>query len=154
MAIEPIVSWKAPSHIHMEKGQDWYWAVGIITLAIAIVCFIFGNVIPGVFVIVASVALVLHASQPAKTLDCAVNDRGIAVGDTLYPFLDLDSFCIPHDHEPAKLLLKSRKLFMPIIVVYIEDRDPEEIRQALLNYIAEETHRESLIKLFLERLGF
>ncbi len=154
MAIEPIVSWKAPSHIHVEKGQDWYWSVGIIALAISVVCFIFGNIVPGVFVIVATVALVLHASQPAKILDCSVNDRGVAVGDTLYTFLDLDSFCIPHDHYPTKLLLKSRKLFMPIIVVYIEDIDPEEIRQALLKYIAEENHRESILKLLLERFGF
>lgn len=154
MAIEPIVSWKSPSHLHMEKGQDWYWAVGIITLAIAVVCFIFGNVVPGIFVIVSAVVLVIHASQPPKMLDCAVTDRGIVAGDTLYPFLELDSFCIPHDHEPAKLLLKSRKLFMPIIVVYIEDIDPEEIRQALLKYIAEENHRESIIKLLFERFGF
>jgi len=154
MAIEPIISWNAPSHFHMEKGQDWYWAVGIVTLAITVVCIIFGNVIPGIFVIVASVALVVHASHPPKLVEYSINDRGITADETLYPFLSLDSFWIPHDEQPAKILLKSRKIFMPLISINIEEVDPEVIREVLLKYIAETEHREPLLKKIMERFGF
>lgn len=154
MAIESIISWTAPSHIHIEKNQDWFWGVGIVSLAISVACFLFGNVIPGVFVIVAAVALVLHAASPAHELVCHINDRGIVIGDTLYPFLDLDSFWIAHDVEPAKILLKSRKLMMPLIVIFTGDADPEKIRAVLLKYIAETEHREPFLKLLLEKLGF
>ena len=154
MATEPLISWNAPQHFYVEKRPDWYWAVGIITLALAAVCIIFGQIIPGIFVIVAAMALVLHASRPPRTVYYEVNDRGIVIHDTLYPFLSLESFWIPHDELPPKLLIKSRKLFMPLIVIMIDEVDPDSIREVMLRYIAETEHREPFLKHVLERFGF
>ncbi|MFA6458901.1 MAG: hypothetical protein WCV79_00675 [Candidatus Paceibacterota bacterium] len=154
MATQALISWKAPEHLHLTKNPDWYWGVGIVSLTITVVCFIFGQIIPGIFVIVATSALVLHAANPPKEEIYEINDRGIVIGDTLYPFLTLDSFSIPHDHFPPKLLLKSHKTFMPLMVIYIEEADPEEVREILLKYISETEHHESIFKHLLERLGF
>jgi len=154
MAIESLISWNAPAHLYVEKKPDWFWAVGIITLALAVTSFLFGEVITGIFIIVAALALVIHASHPPNEVRYEVSDRGIAFDDALYPFLTLDSFWIPHDELPPKLLLKSRKLFMPLIVVYIDGVDPEEVRQVLLKYIAETEHREPLLKKLMEWAGF
>jgi len=154
MATEALISWSAPAHFYVEKKQDWYWVVGIITLAIAAVCILFGAIIPSIFVIVAAVALVLHSSHPPRHLYCEINDRGIIVDKTLYPFLSLDSFWIPHDEYPHKLILKSRKLLMPLFVIYIDEVDPEDVREILLKYIAETEHHEPFLKHLLERFGF
>lgn len=154
MATEALISWNAPTHIHFEKKPDWFWVVGIITLALAAVTFIFGQVITGIFVIVAATALVLHASVPAKISYYEINDRGIIANDVLYSFLTLESFWIPHDETPPRIILKSRKLFMPLIVIYIEEVDPESIREVLLKYIAETEHHEPFLKHVLEGLGF
>jgi len=154
MAIEALISWNAPAHLYTEKRPDWYWIVGIITVALAATAFIFGEVITGIFVIVAAATLVIHASKPAPIVTCEVNDRGVRFGDTLYPFLSLDSFCIPHDEPVAKILLKSRKLLSPFIVIYIDEVDPEDVRAVLLKYIAETEHHEPFLKHILEWLGF
>lgn len=154
MATDALISWNAPEHLHSEKNPDWYWAVGIITLALAAVAFIFGNFVTGIFVLVAAVALVLHASQPPRTVYHEINDRGIIIHDRLYPFLTLDSFWISHEDFPQKILIKSRKLFMPFIEVFIEEVDPEKVREIMLRYIAETEHHESVIKKILERFGF
>jgi len=154
MATAPLISWNAPEHFYVEKRPDWYWAVGIVTLAIATVCFIFGNIIPGIFVLVAATALVLHASRPPRTVYYEINDRGIVVDELLYPFLSLESFWVPHDELPPKLIVKSRKTFMPLIVIYIDEVDPEHVREVMLTYIAETEHHESVLKHILERLGF
>jgi len=154
MPVTSLISWNAPEHYHVEKKPDWFWSVGIITLALAAVAFIFGNVITGIFVLVAAVALVLHASRPPRVIYHEVNDRGIVIGGTLYPFLALESFWIPHDHFPSKIIIKSRKAFMPFIVVFIDEVDPEHVREAMLQYIAETEHHESILKHLLERLGF
>ncbi|OHA17222.1 MAG: hypothetical protein A3C79_02775 [Candidatus Taylorbacteria bacterium RIFCSPHIGHO2_02_FULL_45_28] len=154
MATEALITWNAPEHLYTEKNSDWYWSVGIITLAVAAVAFIFGNVISGLFVIVAAVALVLHASSPAQIITYKINDRGIIANNVLYPFLTLESFWIPHDELPPKLIIKSRKLFMPYIIIYIDGVDPERVREVMLTYIAETMHREPLLKHVLERLGF
>lgn len=154
MATEPLISWDAPLHLHGEKKPDWYWAVGIITLALAVVAFLFGEVITGIFVIAAAAALVIHASHTPHVVHYEVNDRGLMMDEILYPFLTLDSFSIPHDEFPPRLIVKSRKLFMPFIVIYIFDEDPEEVRAVLLKYIAETEHREPFMKKLLELLGF
>jgi len=154
MATEALISWQSPTHLYSEKKPDWYWVVGIITLAIAAVCIIFGQIIPGIFVIVAAVALVLHASHPPRNMTCEINDRGVIIDNVLYPFLSLDSFWIPHDEFPHKLILKSRKLLMPLFVIYIAEIDPEQVREILLKYIAETEHREPFLKHVLDGFGF
>lgn len=154
MASEALISWAAPTHPYIEKKPDWFWAVGIITLALAAVCFIFGEIITGIFVIVAAAALVLHSSRPPQVVNYEINDRGIALDETLYPFLSLDSFWIPHDETPPKILIKSRKLLMPLMVIYIEEVDPEKVREVLLRYIAETEHREPMLKKIMDWAGF
>jgi hypothetical protein len=154
MATEPLIIWNAPEHFHVKKTQDWYWSVGVISLALCAVAFIFGNIITGIFVLVATVALVLHASKEPNIVYHEINDRGIVVDDTLYPFLTLESFWIAHDIFPSKIILKSRKTFMPYIIIYIDEIDPEKVREVLLRYIAETEHREPLLKHAMERLGF
>ena len=153
MATEALILWNAPSHLHKEKKPDWYWAVGLITLALAAVAFMFGEIITGIFVIVAAVALVLHASKPPENVACEVNDRGIISGKTFYPFLSLDSFWIPHDEVPPRIILKSRG-FVPFIVIYIDEVDPESVREILLKYIAETEHHEPFLKKLMEYFGF
>ncbi len=150
----PLISWNAPAHYYVDKHADWYWAVGVITFSLAAVAFIFGQVITGIFVVVAAVALVLHASRPPQNVLYSINDRGIVADDILYTFLELESFWIPHDQVPHTLILKSRKLFMPFIIIYIDEVDPEKVREIMLTYIAETEHREPLLKHLLERLGF
>jgi len=154
MASEALISWNAPAHFYVEKKPDWFWAVGIITLALAVTSFLFGEFVTGLFVIVAALALVVHASRPPHVVEYHINDRGLAADETLYPFVTLDSFWIPHDEMPSKILLKSRKLMMPLIVIYIDGVDPEDVRQVLLKYIAEAEHREPFLKKLLEWFGF
>ncbi|MFA6404590.1 MAG: hypothetical protein WCW03_01150 [Candidatus Paceibacterota bacterium] len=154
MATEALVSWNATEHIHTEKGADWYWAVGIITLALTAVAIIFGNIITAIFIVVAASALVIHAAKPARNIYHEVNDRGIIVDNILYPFLSLESFWIPHDEFPPKIILKSRKTFSPYIILYIDEVDPESVREVLLRYIGETEHHESLLKQIFERFGF
>ncbi|MFA6554549.1 MAG: hypothetical protein WCS89_03505 [Candidatus Paceibacterota bacterium] len=154
MATEPLISWQAPEHFYVEKRPDWYWVVGIITLALSAVAIILGNVITGIFVLVAAVALVIHASHPPREIYHEINDRGIMVNDRFFPFLSLESFWIPHDEMPSKIIVKSRKTFMPYIIIFIDEIDPEIVREVLLKYIAETEHHEHFLHKLLERWGF
>lgn len=154
ISMKPLISWNAPEHIYTEKNNDWYWSVGIITITAAVLAFIFNNIIFGIFIIVGAFALIVHAIQKPKMVHYEINDRGVVVNDTLYPFLSLESFWInPHDVNP-KILIKSHKTFMPYIIIHIEEVNPDDIRDTLLNYISETVHQEPLTQKLLERLGF
>src|SRR4051812_16973942 len=152
--MEPLLEWDAPEHHYVEKNNDWYWAVGIITLTAAALAFIFGNIIFGILIIVGVFALVVHAARMPQTVHVEINDRGIIYEDVLYPFLHLDSFWIDAHEFPPKILLRSTKTFMPFIVIHLGEMDRERARDVLLNYIAEKEHHEPVTQKILERLGF
>ncbi len=152
--MEPLISWDAPEHHYKEKDNDWYWAVGIITLTIASLSFIFGNIIFGILIIVGVFALLVHGARKPEMVHIEINDRGIIVGHTLYPFLTLESFWIDAHEQPSKILIKSVKTFMPYIIIYIEEVHPEDVRAVLLKYIAETQHHEPISVKILEKFGF
>ncbi|MEK7184942.1 MAG: DUF5673 domain-containing protein [Patescibacteria group bacterium] len=152
--MKPLISWETPEHSHVEKNNDWYWAVSIITITAAALAFIFNNFIFGIFILVASFSLVVHSSKKPKIIRCEINDRGIVIDSILYPFLTLESFWIDAHIRPAKIIIKSNKTFMPYITIQIEEVDPEEVRDILLNYIAETIHIEPISQKILERFGF
>jgi hypothetical protein len=152
--MKPLLEWDAPEHHHTEKNNDWYWAVGIITFTAAILAFLFGNIIFGIFIIVGVFSLVIHAVRKPGIVHVEINDRGIIIGNVLYPFLTLESFWIDAHEHPPKIILKSTKTFMPYITVNIEEYDREDVRQVLLKYIAETEHHEPLSQKILERFGF
>ncbi len=152
--MQPIISWDTPEHVHREKTNDWYWAVGIITLTAVVLCFIFGNIIFGILILVGVGALIIHGLKTPRIIHVEINDRGIMINETLYPFLTLDSFWIDAHEVPSKILIKSHKAFMPYLVIYIDEVDPEDVRKILLKYIAETEHHEPLSQKILEALGF
>ncbi len=152
--MKPLISWNAPEHIHTEKNNDWYWAVGIINLTAAVLAIMLNNVVFGILIIISAFALVVHSSQKPRIFHYEINDRGIIVNESLYPFLTLESFWIDAHQEKPKLLIKSHKTFMPFLAIYIEEVDPEEIRDILLNYIAETEHQEPISQKLLELIGF
>lgn len=152
--MKPHIAWDAFEHIHIERNNDWYWSVGIITITAAALAFIFNNFFFGIMILVGSFALVVHSAKKPRIIHCEVNDRGIIIENTLYHFLDLESFWIDAHKRPSKIIIKSHKLFMPYIIVYIDEVDPEDVRDVLLNYIAETEHHEPISQILLEMIGF
>lgn len=93
-----LIAWTADEHIYIEKNSQWYWTVGIIGATVALLSFIFGNVMFGVFVVVATIALCLVSSKPPRRVQYSINDRGIMIDDRLYTFLSMKAFWIEHNH--------------------------------------------------------
>ena len=71
-----LISWSAPEHIHTDRSADWYWSFGIITVALAIVCVIFGQIVPAIFVVVAATGLAIHAAHPPKIVEYKITQTG------------------------------------------------------------------------------
>lgn len=160
---EHFIRWEAPEFYHNPKNSDWFWAVGIIAIAIVILTFIYGNILLGVLIIVGTVGIFLHANKEPVIRDIELNEKGIRIDKRFYPYATLESFCIEaheYNHEEygeivfAKLLVKSKKTFMPLLIIPIEYPDLEEIREFLSIFLLEEEHHEPLAQKLMEYLGF
>jgi hypothetical protein len=148
------VEWDAYEHEHKERSQDWFWAMGIVVLSLAIVSLILGNIILSVLIIVASLCLTLFINREPDTLHLIVDEMGVTKERVHYPFSTLESFWIDEDHPHKKMLLKSKKKFMPLIVIPISDEVDTDRHNIMSRHLEEEYHPLPFVEMVLEYLGF
>src|SRR3990167_9481497 len=92
------IEWDAHEYEHKERSSDWFWAVGIISVSVAIASVIFGNIIFGILVLISAFALSLFINRPPSTLHIIVDEKGVTRGKIRYPFSTLQSFWIDTEH--------------------------------------------------------
>lgn len=158
MAMKKIVPlhWQTAEYEHQERGADWFWAVGIITVSLAVTSIILNNVLFAFVIVLAGFALSLFASKPPKVIDIVVDDQGIRIDKFFYPYRNLESFWVENSDTGPRIQLKSQRLVMPYLVIHIQEDevDPTKVRQMLARYLPEVFHAESPLQQVMEYLGF
>ncbi|PIP86641.1 hypothetical protein COV42_00110 [Candidatus Campbellbacteria bacterium CG11_big_fil_rev_8_21_14_0_20_44_21] len=149
------ISWQTKEYEYVEKNADWFWALGIISISIAVTAVIVSNSLFAVLILSGASALAIFAIRKPDIIYCEANQRGFVINDRLHPYGSLDSFWVEIDTENPKLFMTSKKILMPQIVVPISPEvDTNLLRDYLLDYVDEEEQNESLPTIIMEYLGF
>lgn len=150
------ISWEAHDHIEEDKTSDWYWIVSIIAAGMVVLTIFFGNFLLGVLIILSVCTLFIQTNHPPKIIHFEINKKGIRAGEILYPYQTLESFYIIDEDgfERDRILVKSRKPFMPMIVFPLsKEVNQEEASDYLLTYLNEEALSEPTIYKIIKTLG-
>ena len=140
-----LLSWEAEEFTHHDKGKDWFWSVGIVTLGFFALALILQNYLFAILVLIGGFVVALHGSKKPKVVRFSVTSRGIAVDNTLYPYDHLKCFWINYDPPHIRdLYLISGKTFQPQITIPLGNTEPNEIREHLIKFIEEKEVEESL----------
>ena len=149
------VEWDAHIYEHKERSSDWFWAVGIIVVSLAIVSIILGNIIFGILIIIAAFSLSLFINRPPEVIHIIIDENGVTRSNVRYPYDSLHSFWIDEDHPHKKIILRSKKMMMPLIIVPLgNDSDAEKIRDILIQKMEEQYYSLPFVEKVLEYLGF
>ncbi len=149
------ITWKAFEHNYTEKTTDWYWIVGIVTISITIISVLMNNIIFAVLVLVASFTMSLFASRRPAVVNVTVSSTGIAFGQTFYPYSTLKSFWIETRDNNPRMILETKRVFMPFTTIPIDDDiKTEDVEKYLRKYIKIEEHIEPFFEKLLVYLGF
>ncbi len=152
------LKWWAHEYDHYERSSDWYWGVAIFTLTIVALSIIFNNFLFGVLVLVSVFTLMLYAHRKPQLVEYEINKKGIRVHDTIYIYSNIESFWVDShvEHDAPKLILRSSKMIMPIIVIPIQTEHvhPDDIHSYLIEFLPEEEHHEPLSHKLIEFVGF
>ena len=149
------VAWDAPEHRHIEKGSDWYWALGILVVVGAVTMIIVGNALFGIVILLAGLSTALLSSREPRMITYSVSLRGIRIGNELHPYSTLRCFFLDEDHpHTVQLLVASRALLTPLLVIPVPDDAIEDIEYLLEARLPEEHLEEPLGHKVLEFLGF
>ena len=149
------ISWEAPEHHHVEKGNDWYFSLAIVVVALVISAILLNDVIFALFLGLAGGALAISAARKPSIIPFSVSVRGVKIEDELHEFANLESYFIDEeDPRGPQLLLKSRRRIMPLIVLPIPRDHVDDIEQILKAKLAEDYLEEPLFMKILELFGF
>lgn len=149
------ISWEAPEHHHVEKGNDWFFALAIIVVALVITAILFNNVLFALLLGIAGGVLGVAAAKKPNIVPFSVSVRGIKIEDTLHTFASLTSYHIDEeDPRGPQLLVKAEKLLMPLIVLPIPVDYIDDIEEILRDKLPEEELEEPFLLKVLELFGF
>lgn len=149
------ITWEAPEHHHVEKGNDWFFALAIVIVALVIVAILFNDTLFALLIGLAGGALAVSAAKRPSIVSFAVTVRGVKVDDRLYPFATLQSYNIDEENPRGpQLLIKSNHKIMPLIVMPIPVDHVDDIESILKEKLVEEHLEESLFVKIMELFGF
>lgn len=151
------ITWEALDHIKIEKSADWFWIVGIIVIGIVILLIFFNNLLLALLILIGTSTIFIQSNIEPEMKSYEINRKGFISGKSFYPFSSIESFWIVDEDgwDRDRILIKSKKLFMPLVTIPIGNEiTPEEVRDFLSNYLKEEEIEEPALQLILNRLGF
>src|SRR3989344_2857487 len=116
--------WHAYEHEHIERGSDWFWALGI------------------------------FAQSPPPLIEFELSDRGIRAGAIMHRYEEIISFWVEdHDADPPILLVDTTKWMSPNLIIPLTDMDPKQVRAYLLERSEEVPMKEPVAHKILEFFG-
>lgn len=150
-----LIEWEAYEFVQKKKRPDWFWALGVIALAGSTVAFIYGNFLFGIFILLATAAMMFFGSVQPHRIKYFIAVDGIHYDGRFYPFERLKSFWMEELNGEKRLLIKSDKTFLPLMVIPFEEDETGEMIYEILSEILEEQQlHESLAHKVMDRLGF
>ena len=151
------ISWETIDHIKEDRSSDWFWIVGIVAIAGSVLAIFFSNILLGLLILLAAFASFMFVNTPGKMENYQLNNRGVIVGETLYPYSTLKSFYVVDEDgfDRDRILIKSEKLFMPMIVIPIGNEvTVDETHNYLIERMEEEEMLEPPTYYIMRLLGF
>lgn len=151
---QPQITWEAPSFYF--NPQKRYLSLTIIALALGggSMFFLSGDMLTAIFLLLSSLVLILYSTKRLETSKVLIDNRGVAIGDTIYYYKDLKSFWIQYNPgEFKELSLEIRRWYMPYVKISIENNNPLLIRSLLINFLPEKEHEHSLVDIISRKIG-
>lgn len=149
------IEWEAPEHHHEPKNSDWFWVLGIIVISGAVTAVLLNNMLFAIVILVGGAVMAILAMRPAKTVDFSITQRGVKIENSFYPYTTLESYFIEeHPMVGHQLLIRSQKMFMPLLILPLPEDHVEEIEEIIAERLPEEHLEEPFANKILEFFGF
>lgn len=141
--------------MYRQKGPDWYWALGVIALASAVIAVIYNNIFFAVFIILGAIVLGFYANKRPEVIDVAISEEGVMVQNYLYPFETLKGFAVDQHELGTYLLIETSRTLVPVVSIPLpEQLDPDALSDLLKTRVEPKKLEEPLSHKLMEVLGF
>ncbi len=150
-----VISWTAIENSNYPKSAYWYLSLSLIAILLAGWAVFTKNFLFAFIVGTSYFSLIIYSIRKPESIKVSISSKGIKVGSFLYRFSDLKSFWIFYEPPVREISLRGKRRTTPYIKVPLsENINPSFIRKALLSYLPEKKHRESVMENLARQLGF
>lgn len=146
---DEIISWTIPEYEKHDRSFRWYVITGIIMAILAGFSlftpnwlFDTPNYLFLIIILLSGVTMILLNAM-AGNIEFVITTEGFIIGDRFYDFDNFKNFCVLYKpRENLKVLyLEFRGIFRPRLTVPLQDVNPLEVRDILLDYLTEDLER-------------
>jgi hypothetical protein len=151
-----IIEWTASEFIAHNKSFGWYLVL-ILAAAIgsALVYLITGGDKTAVAVVIfAALVFGFYAGRQPKEQQYALGSQGVTIGTKFYGYHDFKSFSVVDEGVFSSISFMPMKRFMPIISIYFDPKDEENIVDVLSSYLPFDQHPKDLVDQFMKKIRF
>ena len=151
------IEWTAPEYSHRERGNDWFWTLGLITVVACGIAMWIHSFIFAIFLALSGASLIMFTMRHPREVTYVVETKGLSMGKDLYEWKKIKSFNIRNSRtgdDESKLLIETKNHFLPIYTIPLPKEKIDEMKDTLLKIIPRSEIDESASMLFMEKLGF
>lgn len=148
MSHRHIFEWEGKEHEFDDKPAEWYWALGVVSVASIIASILFGNYLLAVVLLTAAFAIGLQAAKEPGVHQFKLSEDGLMIDHRLYKFSIMHSFSMFEHIDPKQapiLSIKTNSILAPHFLIPLEGINADAMYAFLFAYIDEGEHKETLI---------
>jgi hypothetical protein len=156
MPNQNTISWQAPEYKYYPKTIGWYITlVSISLLIIAFFIIIESDIFAAVCIAVLSGLILAFSRHTPNQIKIQLTERGIEFGNLFYPYKQLKYFWVVHNPRHQTINFHTTAFINNVLILELEDQNPEIIRQFLVKYVSEHHEtEETMIQKIMHRFNF
>jgi hypothetical protein len=131
--------WSVTTHEHKERSTDWYWALGVGSLAAAVVSIFFGNVLFAIVILLGGGSIGYLAARGPREHLFKIDDHGVSIDGTRYIYANIHSFWVERDSPAPRLFMTLGGVISPHFSLTLDDQvQGQAVREHLRQHVQEE----------------
>jgi len=139
---EQTISWEVLTHVHHDRTNDWYWALGLIAVVAAALSVWLGNLLFGILILLCAGSIGALAMRGPREHSVEIDPRGISVDGSLYPYRTLKSFWVDGNPEYPRLYITTGGIITPHMALPLDDTHHAQLVHSYLINRLEEVEQE------------
>ena len=133
------MEWSVITHERRTHTVDWYWGLGFVALVGIAAALFFGNMLFAVVLALGAISIGFLAARGPREHMVRIDDRGVSIDGTRYPFSAIHSFWVDHDTESPHLFVAMRGPLSPHFSLTLDNaQQGTDLRDHLKLHVTEE----------------
>lgn len=138
-----LIAWQFPEFSKQNYSRSWFIVYGAVLLGLLTYSIFTANILFIFILIIAAVIIYINRRREPENIRLRITEEGIILNEMLYEWIEIKNFWIAYEPPEVKnLYFEFKNLLLPRLPIPLQDKNPVEIRNILLDYIEEDIERE------------